>query len=134
MTTGRVRRIVHTDAPVTPSPSGLPTRHLVDAALGSTSLFLAEQWLQPGDTVLLHSHPCDEILVFLSGTGEARLHEADVSVHAGVTLFIPAGIRHGFRAIGATPLRVLVLFPARVFAETTFVEQVPDMVNPDQLA
>ena len=37
-------------------PSGLPTQHLVSARDGAEALFVAQQWLQPGDRVLLHIH------------------------------------------------------------------------------
>ncbi|MEZ4665960.1 MAG: hypothetical protein R2835_04860 [Thermomicrobiales bacterium] len=55
------------------SPSNLPLQHLVDETDGSTQLYLGQQWLQPGDRVLDHTHPCEEILHFLSGTATVRL-------------------------------------------------------------
>lgn len=128
------RRIVHTEAPVTPSPSGLPTRYLVDAALGSLDIFVAEQWLQPGDRVLLHTHPRDEVLVFQSGAGDARLDDTSVTIGGGVTLFVPAGVRHGFRNSGAVPLHVLVVFPGGEFAKTSLLESGTGLAKPDRLA
>jgi quercetin dioxygenase-like cupin family protein len=118
----RGRRIEHATVPVVASPSGLPSQHLVSARVGSENLFVAQQWLQPGDRVLLHMHPVEEAVVFLSGTGEATLGEETVPIGAGVSLFIPAGVVHGFHCTEGT-LHVLVVFPGAEFAETTIVER-----------
>jgi mannose-6-phosphate isomerase-like protein (cupin superfamily) len=116
------RRIGHLDASVERSPSGLPTRYLVDGTIGSAKLFVAEQVLRPGDRVLLHTHPEDEVLIFRGGSGIARLEEDDVHIGDGVTLFIPAGVSHGFSNTGDRDLEVLVIFPGPAFAQTTLLE------------
>lgn len=116
------RRIDHAAIPVVPSPSGLPTQHLVSGPDGAEGLFVAQQWLQPGDRVLLHTHPVEEAITFLSGTGEATLGETTVPIGAGVSLYIPAGEVHGFCCTEGT-LHVLFAFPTPEFAETTIVER-----------
>jgi quercetin dioxygenase-like cupin family protein len=113
--------IDHADIPIVASPSGLPTQHLVSARDGAQELFVAQQWLQPGDRVLLHTHPVEEAITFLSGSGEATLGEETVPIGAGVSLYIPADVVHGFRCIEGT-LHVMVVFPVPEFAETTIVE------------
>ncbi len=115
------RRIDHADVPIVASPSGLPTQHLVSARDGATVLFVAQQWLQPGERVLLHTHPVEEAITFLSGSGEATLGEETVPIGASVSLYIPAGEVHGFRCSEGT-LHVMVVFPTPEFAETTIVE------------
>jgi quercetin dioxygenase-like cupin family protein len=121
-------RIDHAAIPIVASPSGLPTQHLVSARNGAEGLFVAQQWLQPGDRVLLHTHPVEEAITFLSGSGEATLGEETVSIGAGVSLYIPAGEVHGFRCIEGT-LHVFVVFPVPEFAETTIVEAEPTGVE-----
>src|SRR5918997_4008596 len=103
------RRIDHTTVPIVASPSGLPTQHLVSARDGAEGLFVAQQWLQPGERVLLHTHPVEEAITFLSGSGEATLGEETVPIGAGVSLYIPAGAVHGFRCTEGT-LHVFVVF------------------------
>jgi quercetin dioxygenase-like cupin family protein len=115
------RRIDHTTIPVVASPSGLPTQHLVSARDGAEGLFVAQQWLQPGDRVLLHTHLVEEAITFLSGAGEATLGSETVPIGSGVSLYIPAGAVHGFHCTEGT-LHVLVVFPIPEFAETTIVE------------
>jgi quercetin dioxygenase-like cupin family protein len=120
----RGRRIGHTSVPVVPSPSGLPTQHLVTAREGAKSIFVGQQWLQPGDRVRLHTHPVEEALTFLSGEGEATLGDETVQIGPGISLYVPPGVVHGFRCTEGT-LRVFVVFPTPEFAETTFVEREP---------
>jgi mannose-6-phosphate isomerase-like protein (cupin superfamily) len=115
-------RIVHADLPISRSPSGLPIQHLVDSRAGSRSTYVGQQWLQPGERVLLHTHPVEEVLTFLSGEGEATLGSAIVPIGAGVSLYIPAEAEHGFHNTGNDVLHVIVIFPVPHFAETTLVE------------
>jgi quercetin dioxygenase-like cupin family protein len=114
-------RIEHGAVPIVASPSGLPTQHLVSGRVGAERLFVGQQWLQPGERVLLHTHPVEEAVTFLSGSGEATLGEEIVPIGAGVSLFFPAGVVHGFHCT-AGALHVMVVFPTPEFAETTIVE------------
>jgi mannose-6-phosphate isomerase-like protein (cupin superfamily) len=45
-----------------------------------------------------------------------------VEIAAGVSLYFPAGLVHGFRNTGNTPMQVIIVFPVPYFAETTLVE------------
>ncbi len=116
-------RIVHSERPVVPSPSGLPTQHLVCRETGSSSIFVGQQWLQPGDRVYRHSHPCEESLTFLSGSGDATMGDETVEISAGTSLFFPAGLLHGFRNTGTDVMHVIVVFPVPYFAPTEIVEK-----------
>jgi mannose-6-phosphate isomerase-like protein (cupin superfamily) len=60
----------------------------------------------PGYRTRSRSHPYPEILAVLEGTGEAWL-DGDcrtVALEPGVTIAIPAGRVHAFRATGDRPL------------------------------
>lgn len=116
------RRIVHAELPIVKSPSGLPTQHLVSSAVGSRGIFVAQQWLQPGERVLQHTHPVEESLTFLAGEGEATLGDDVVSIGPGVSLFIPPGVTHGFVCTSGE-LHVLLVFSTHQFAETVLVEE-----------
>ena len=104
--------------PVGRSPSNLPLQHLVDATDGSTQLYLGQQWLQPGERVLDHTHPCEEILHFISGEATVRVGDEHVLVSGGDSVHIPTGILHGFTNTGTTELHLYVIFPAPKFAPT----------------
>lgn len=115
-------RIDHRDQPTHQSPSGLPIRHLVSGDIDSSDLYVGEQWLQPGEEVLLHTHQVEEVLIFTAGTGTAWLGEDTFAVEAGISLHIPAGEIHGFRNTGQSELRLFVIFPGNQFASTEIVE------------
>jgi quercetin dioxygenase-like cupin family protein len=121
----RARRIVHAEVPIVLSPSGLPSQHLVARWSGSEAIFVGQQWLAPGERVLLHTHPVEEALIFLSGAGEATIGGEVVSIAAETSLLVPPGLPHGFRNTGSTPLHVLVVFPSNEFAETHLLESPP---------
>ena len=114
-------RIEHAAVPIVPSPSGLPSQHLVSGRDGAEHLFVGQQWLQPGERVLLHTHPVEEVLTFIAGSGEATLGDETVSIGAGVSLYVPPGEVHGFRCTEGT-LHVFIVFPVPHFAETTMVD------------
>jgi quercetin dioxygenase-like cupin family protein len=116
------RWIEHAALPIVPSPSGLPSQHLVTARDGADHLFVGQQWLQPGDRVLMHTHPVEEVLTFLAGSGHATLGDETVPIGAGVSLYIPPGEVHGFRCTSGT-LHVIIVFPVPYFAETTIFEE-----------
>ena len=104
--------------PIGRSPSNLPLQHLVDASDGSTQLYLGQQWLQPGERVLDHTHPCEEILHFVSGSATVRLDDVFYEVSGGESVHIPTGVLHGFTNTGIGELMLFVVFPAPVFAPT----------------
>jgi mannose-6-phosphate isomerase-like protein (cupin superfamily) len=70
----------------------------------------------PGHQVRPHSHPYPEILTVLDGEGEAWLvgEAARVALSPGVTIVVPAGRVHCFRATGERPL---VTFGIHTFAK-----------------
>ena len=117
------KRIVHAEAPVWSSPSGLPIRPLVTESDGASGIFVGEQWLEPGQRVLLHTHPVEEALTFFAGEGEATLGDERVPIGAEVSLHGPPGVVHGFHCTctGDATLRLLVVFPVPRFAETNLV-------------
>ena len=101
------------------SPSGLPTQHLVSARDGGEGSSLPSNGFsrRPESPP---PHPV-EAITFLSGSGEATLGEETVSIGSGISLYIPAGVVHGFHCTEGT-LHVMVVFPVPEFAETTIVE------------
>lgn len=105
-----------------PSPSGLPSQHLVTEREGATGCFVGQQWLQPGEAVRRHTHPVEEALTFLAGEGEATVGAETLPISAGISLFVPPGVVHGFRCTAGT-LRVLIVFPVPRFAETTMEDE-----------
>jgi mannose-6-phosphate isomerase-like protein (cupin superfamily) len=57
-----------------------------------------------------HSHPYDEVVLILRGTGVAHAGGADREVSAGACLHLPPGVRHCLENTGQEAMRVLGVF------------------------
>ncbi len=99
--------ILHDSVPHEPFPGGATYQTLVGDADGSTPVRLGLQTSPPGYKTPLHSHPYWEILTVVDGEGEAWIEGRDdlIRMVPGITLSIPTGVRHYFRALGDRPLK-----------------------------
>jgi|TARA_B100000959_G_scaffold97401_1_gene103190 quercetin dioxygenase-like cupin family protein len=90
-----------------PFPGGATYQTIVGDDAGSTPIRLGLQISEPGYSTGTHSHPYLEVITVVEGTGEAWLEgKAGVTpIKPGVTLVLPAGLKHGFRATGTGPLK-----------------------------
>ena len=88
---------------------GAEYQTLVGDDQGSTPIRLGVQTSPPGYRTPLHSHPYMETITILEGQGEAWLEGSDdvVQLKPGVTLVLPADVRHWFAATGSQPLVTL---------------------------
>jgi len=85
---------------------------------GSQDLVFISADIRPGGGIDAHRHPnADEILYFTSGT--ARVHVGDLvrDVHAGATVFIPAGTWISVSNIGPDPISSVAIFSAPGFEQ-----------------
>jgi quercetin dioxygenase-like cupin family protein len=98
---------LHSDVALEPFAGGATYQTLVGDEQGSTPLRLGLQTSPPGYRTPLHSHPYMEALTVVSGEGEAWIegHDGLIPLAAGVTLIMPANVRHWFRALGNSPLK-----------------------------
>jgi len=80
--------------------------------------------IAPGDTIPLHTHTIDELVVVDVGIGSYRLGEETTPVRGGSVVFIPAGTPHGTRNDGNDPLVIHAVFPAREL-DITYLERNP---------
>jgi mannose-6-phosphate isomerase-like protein (cupin superfamily) len=78
---------------------------------GSSHLVLGTEDFAPGDSIETHKHPhADEVLLIETGT--ARVHVGSVvrDVHAGATVFIPAGTWISMANIGRDVVSLAFIF------------------------
>ena len=68
----------------------------------------------------LHRHAQPEAYYVLSGRGVLHLGAEQHSLSPGVTAFIPGGVWHAARRVGAEPLRLLYVFAADSFADVIY--------------
>ncbi len=57
-----------------------------------------------------HSHPYDEVVLILHGTGVAHVGGTDRALSAGTCLHLPPGLPHCLENTGSQPMRVLGVF------------------------
>src|SRR5580704_6911480 len=83
--------------------------------------------IEPGAGAPTHFHnTADEVIVVLDGTLEMWIGDERRLVGANRTVALPAGVPHGFRAVGATPARILAFLPqAGEAAATTYLDGGP---------
>ncbi len=83
--------------------------------------------LEPGAGAPTHFHnTADEVIVVLDGMLERRIGDARCRVGANHTVALPAGVPHGFVAVGPGPTRILAFLPqAGEAAATTYVDGGP---------
>jgi len=99
-----------------PQPPDYPGTHvglLVDHEVAGTECFGGI--VSIADQIPLHYHPVFEFQYVLSGTGVAiDSRGVEVPIAPGGAVLSPAGPSgaHGFRNTGATPLKILFLYPS----------------------
>src|ERR1041385_4111052 len=65
-----------------------------------------------GDSIPLHRHRIDEVVVYLAGEFEVRLGEESLAVRAGDIVVIPAGVVHSQRNTGSMVGEIRAVFPS----------------------
>lgn len=84
--------------------------------------------LEPGAGAPLHAHHnVDEIFIVLEGALDFRLGDERRIVEANHTIAIPAGVPHGFTAVGPVPVRMFTFMPktGAIAEATTYFEGGP---------
>jgi gentisate 1,2-dioxygenase len=80
--------------------------------------------MAPGDSIPLHTHDVDEVVMVDGGTGVYRLDGEEIPIGAGGVAFIPAGTPHGLRNPGDDTLSLKAVFPSRSL-DITYLERNP---------
>lgn len=79
----------------------------------------------PGHENPLHYHPnCEEVLYMISGKGVHSFDGRTVDLGQGMTIRIPAGVKHNLRNTGTEPIRCVISFSSGD-RQTVFLEQKP---------
>lgn len=86
----------------------------------SLTMGVAEMRRDDFGDIRLHRHAQAEAYYILSGRGVLHIEGADYPLAVGVTAFIPGGLLHGARAIGAEPLRILYVFATDAFGDVHY--------------
>lgn len=63
-----------------------------------------------GEDIGEETHDVDQILFFVSGSGEARLDGKTSRVSANTLVTVPAGTRHNFINTGSEPMKLFTIY------------------------
>jgi quercetin dioxygenase-like cupin family protein len=106
------RRVVR-GWPERPNPRETFTLKVDPKNGGSSHLVFITADIAPGGKIDAHRHPpSDEILFFQSGNARVHLGDLVREVHAGATVFIPAGTWISVDNIGKEPISGYAIFSA----------------------
>jgi quercetin dioxygenase-like cupin family protein len=85
--------------------------------------------VEPGAGAPTHFHnEADEVIVVLDGTLDMWIGDERSLVGPGHTVSLPAGVPHGFVAVGPAPARILAFLPqAGEAAATTYLDGGPPL-------
>ena len=92
---------------------------------------LFEGHIAPGAVAPLHFHPHDDESFFiLEGHFAFQLDEQQIDATAGTFALVPRGTVHGYRNIGATPGRLLVIVSPGDIHEQHFLHYGRQLADP----
>ena len=94
---------------------GVLTRMQVSAVTGSVQLCVFQQWCAPGKGAPTHLHAVEEVLTVLEGEAQMWIEEERATLHAGQSMIVPAGRKHGFNNTGTGTLHVQATLAAPIF-------------------
>ena len=87
-------------------------RWLHSGETGAEGLTVGEVIINPGQANSIHSHPnCEEVLYLIAGELEHTCgDEGTYTLKPGMSIHIPAGVKHNARCTSAEPARMLVAY------------------------
>jgi mannose-6-phosphate isomerase-like protein (cupin superfamily) len=105
------RRFLTPTPPHVSHPLGGTVTILVSAADNGGAFGMVEAIMPPQVGPSAHTHSReDETFYVVSGRGEFQLGEKKVICEPGSCIFGPRGVPHGYRNVGDTDLRVLIVY------------------------
>ena len=110
---------------------GVRSRLVKDTADGRKAvegLSIVFQECEPGTGAPSHTHDFEEVITVLDGTAEVWAGSERLSVGPGASVFVPTGVVHGFRNVGAGLLRLEGVI-ASTELTATFIEEPPTGVH-----
>ena len=94
-----------------PAGAGKTIRWVIGEPDGAPNFALRVIEFQPGAVFDTHHHPFEHEIFVLEGEGIAHGPEGEVAMRPGVALYIPPDEPHGYRNVGAEPLRFICVIP-----------------------
>jgi quercetin dioxygenase-like cupin family protein len=91
---------------------GVMLTQAVEYDNGSQAVTMGKISIKPGCQIAPHTHPVDDCMVILQGSGQLYTEEGSVPIEAGCHLWASANTRHGLKNTGSEPLVLIYTWPA----------------------
>jgi putative monooxygenase len=86
---------------------GVRTRYLVTRDVGAREFLSGLTEFDPGASLALHSHNCEESVVVIDGVASFETDGRSVEMRQGDTTWVPAGTVHRFANPSDAPMTIL---------------------------
>jgi mannose-6-phosphate isomerase-like protein (cupin superfamily) len=97
---------------------GLEHRTIAGQNQGACSMEVWRQVIAPGVATPIHRHPCEEVIVILTGSGEVTVDGITEMLSPDTTLIVPPNVVHQIINTGNEPMHLigtLSMSPVRVY-------------------
>ena len=93
------------------SDPGVAARRMVTKYAGATTFTAGISVFEDGADILLHTHPCEEIVVILEGEGTAELDGKRYNLQRFDLSLVPPGVPHRFINQSGAPFTMMYIYP-----------------------
>ena len=103
--------IRYAEAVIDDGDPGVAARRLVSKYTGADTFTAGISVFAPGADILLHTHPCEEIVVILDGVGVAELDGERFNLQRFDLSLVPPGVPHRFLNQSDAPFTMMYVYP-----------------------
>ncbi len=103
--------IRYTETAIDDSDLGVTARRMVNKYAGATAFTAGISAFAPKADILLHTHPCEEIVVILDGEGVAELNGERYSLKRFDISLVPPNVPHRFLNQSGAPFTMMYVYP-----------------------
>ncbi len=103
--------IYYTEAAIDNSDPGVAARRLVSKHAGAAAFTAGISVFAPKADILLHTHPCEEIVVILDGEGVAELDGERYNLQRFDLSLVPPGVPHRFLNQSDAAFTMMYVYP-----------------------
>jgi len=103
--------IRYSETAIDDSDPGVAARRLVSKHTGANTFTAGISVFAPNADILLHTHPCEEIVVILDGTAVAELNGERYNLERFDLSLVPPGVPHRFLNQSDAPFTMMYVYP-----------------------
>ena len=103
--------IRYSGVPSDRSDSGVDAHRMVTSAMGAKTITSGVSTFEPGASILLHTHPCEETVVVVEGEAICELNGERFTMKPYDASFVPPEVPHRFINESDKPLTIIYFYP-----------------------